>query len=262
MTEALHWQFPDVDFHGEARGSDPSALFLHGFGGRSSDWDAIWRYLDPSIGVLRYDLRDFGRSTAKNSAPFSHADDLLALLGRQGIGKADLIGMSMGGSVAIQFALDHPDRVRRLVLLSTGLMGWDWSEDWRGLWRPLTTLARSGDMDAARTLWAAHPLFATTRARADTEMLLLAGIAAYSGAQWIADDQRPALPDVDRLPMLSCPTLLLSGALDLPDFRLIADLIEGSGSDVRRVDFAGCGHMLTLEAPQACAEAIGTFLTD
>lgn len=78
MTESLQWQIPGVDLHGEVRGSAPSAIFLHGFGGRSSDWDAIWRHLDPDIGAIRYDLRDFGRSKAHDDAPFSRSDDLLA----------------------------------------------------------------------------------------------------------------------------------------------------------------------------------------
>ncbi|MFT3967056.1 MAG: alpha/beta fold hydrolase [Sphingobium sp.] len=261
MIRTLQWSLPGVDLHGEARGNAPSAIFLHGFGGSCADWHGIWSRLDPAIPVLGYDLRDFGRSRAHDAAPFAHADDLLALLDREGIERADLIGMSMGGSVAARFALDHPDRTGRLVLISTGLIGWDWSEQWRGLWRPMQALARAGDREGAKALWAAHPLFATTRDGGAAERLLLEGIARYPGDQWIADHQHPSLPDVERLVRLACPTLVLSGTLDLPDFRLIADLIEGCVPDVRRVDIEGRGHMLPLEAPGACADIIGSFLS-
>lgn len=262
MTEqGREWAVPGATLRGRMRGAAPTAVFLHGFGGSQEDWEPIWQALPTAIEAIRYDLRGFGESRAEDEGPFSHADDLLALLDNEGIGRADLIGMSMGGSVAVGFALDHPGRVRRLVLVSPGLMGWDWSEEWRALWRAITASARAGDIEGARALWAAHPLFATVRGRPDALAALYGSIARYSGAEWIVDRQRPSLPDVERLPLLSCPTLLLSGALDMPDFRLIGDLIEGSAADVRRVDVAGCGHMLTLEAVEICAEAIGVFLT-
>ena len=242
------------------RGSDPRAVFLHGFGGDLHGWDGIWDRLDGSLDAIRHDLRGFGQSRALTDAPFTHSDELLALLDAAGIGHADLIGLSMGGSVAVQCALDHPDRVRRLVLISPGLMGWEWSEAWKTLWRQVTGHARAGRMDEARALWLAHPLFETTR-RTPAAAILARSIARYSGGQWIADPQKPCLPDVARLPDLTTPTLLLTGAHDLPDFRLIADLIAGSGQDVARIDLPDCGHMLTLEAPDACRAAILRFLS-
>ncbi|MET0239647.1 MAG: alpha/beta hydrolase [Sphingobium sp.] len=254
------WSLPGVHLHGNCRGPLPSAIFLHGFGGARSGWDYVWDRLASDIGAIRYDLRGFGESIGETDDSFSHADDLLALMDAEGLESADLVGISMGGSVAVNFALDYPDRVRRLVLISTGLMGWDWSPEWRALWRPLVALARAGDMDGARQLWAAHPLFATTRADPDAAALLQASIDRYSGAQWVEDRQRSTLPDLDRLPSLIVPTLLLSGAHDLADFRLIADMIAGSVPKVRRIDLPRQGHMLTLEAPDACADAIETFL--
>lgn len=243
------------------RGASPATIFLHGFGGRSADWLPIWSALPPGLSTLAYDLRGFGESVADDDTPFSHTDDLAALLDAEGLADADIVGMSMGGGIALHFALGYPERVRRLVLISPDMMGWDWSEDWRILSRAIRASAKAGDMAGAKRLWADHPLFAPTRADAATEEVLLEGIEAFSGAQWMADHQLPILPDVDRLPTLSCPTLLLTGERDLPDFRLIADLIEGAGQDVRRIDMAGRGHMLTLEVPRECAEAISNFLS-
>ncbi|MCE7798556.1 alpha/beta hydrolase [Sphingobium sufflavum] len=258
--ETLHWSLPDATLVSDVRGDNPDTLFLHGFGGSRSDWDPVWTHLDPALSILRHDLRGFGQSDAHGDTPFSHADDLLALLDAQDIARANLVGISMGGGIALQFALDHPDRVRRLILISPGLMGWDWSDDWRIQWRAMTSLAREGDWDGARQLWFDHPLFVTTRAKPQASAWLSASIARYSGAEWIADHQRPVLPDVERLHLLATPTLLLTGEHDLPDFRLIADLIMGSAPHVERIDLTGFGHMLTLETPAACAQAITSFL--
>ena len=90
---------------------------------------------------------------------------------------------------------------------------------------------------------------------------LRASIDAFHGQQWIKDDQRRELPDVDRLTELATPTLLLSGAQDVADFRLIAELIEGAGQNVTRIDHADAGHMLILEIPRTIAGEIAQFLS-
>lgn len=166
---------------------------------------------------------------------------------------------AMGGGIAVQFALNHPDRVRRLVLISPALMARDWSAAWKTLWRQITAQARAGRMDEARALWLVHPLFETMR-RSAAAPILAQSIARYSGAQWVANHETACLPDVDRLPNLRAPTLLLTGAHDLPDYRLIADLIAGSAGNVTRTDFSDGGHLLTLEAPEACSATIIRFL--
>ena len=125
-----------VDIHARQRGAHPGAVFLHGFSGNLHIWDPLWEILDDDVGALRYDLRDFGDSRAQDEREFSHSDDLLAVLDSCAPEPVDLVGVSMGGAVALNFALDHPQRVRRLVLISPAITGWEWSEDWRALWRP------------------------------------------------------------------------------------------------------------------------------
>jgi 2-succinyl-6-hydroxy-2,4-cyclohexadiene-1-carboxylate synthase len=231
-------------------GSGPPLVLLHGFAGDRGLWDEVAPRLARSHRVIRYDLRGYGDSAAANRDPFSHARDLAALLDALSLQRCDLLGASMGGSIALHFALDQPQRVRRLVLASPGLVAWEWSEHWRAAWAPIVDAARGGDLQRARELWWQHELFATARAAPAAAVALRQSIQRYSGAHWIdGDDEQPALPDVERLASLRVPTLLLTGAADLPDFRLIADLIEAAAADVRRIDYAGAGHMVHLERP-------------
>lgn len=245
--------------HGETRGDDPVTVLLHGFGGEMRDWDRLWAQLPTNMPLLRYDLRGFGRSTAKDG-PFSHADDLLRLLDARGIEQANLVGVSAGGAVALNFALGHPSRVGRLVLVSPAIVGWEWSAEWQRLWRELTDAARSGDITLARRLWWEHPLLATVR-QSEAAGELREAIERYPGGQWVKDWQRDELPDVDRLHELRPPALLLTGERDLPDFRLIADIVAAMAPDVRRIDIADAGHMLHLERPRELAAAITNFLS-
>ncbi|HEX7872508.1 MAG TPA: alpha/beta hydrolase [Sphingobium sp.] len=249
---------PSAQMHFEAWNDVPSTIFVHGFGGDMRTWDELWRFLPDEHGRLRYDLRGFGKSTPLGNDPFHHADDLLALMDALQIDRCDLVGVSMGGSIALNFTLSHPDRVRSLSLLSPGLTAWEWSDEWQVLWRPIIAAARAGDMRQARNLWLAHPLFETTLASNAAE-ILRQEIARFSGDQWVADHQAPALPDVERLHELVRPVLMLTGAHDLADFRLIADLIQAAAPDVTRHDADDLGHLVHLEAPTWCRDMLCAF---
>jgi pimeloyl-ACP methyl ester carboxylesterase len=247
------------ELKGEIRGKCPDLVFAHGFGGSKAGWDRVWAGLPAEVGLLRYDLRGFGASQAVEGTAFNHADDLLHLMDARNIDRTSLIGLSMGGATVLNFALNHPERVEKLILISPALQGWEWSDEWRAHWRASSKAARAGDMAAARELWWQHPLFASTRTH-DAASELHAGITAFAGRQWVVNDESPVLPDVERLHELAVPTLLLTGALDFPDFRLIGDLLAASIPDLQRIDYANAGHMLDLERAEEVAQAIAAFV--
>ncbi len=102
-------------------GGGPWLTFIHQLGGDLSIWDQLAGYFRDDFTVLRYDVRGHGE-TAVPAAPFSVADlsgDLAALLDALGVTKTHVVGMSMGGMIAQQFALDHPSRVETLTLADT-----------------------------------------------------------------------------------------------------------------------------------------------
>jgi pimeloyl-ACP methyl ester carboxylesterase len=212
-----------------------------------------------ALPALRYDQRGFGLSPAP-TGPYTHADDLLAIVDACGIERCDLVGVSQGGAVALNFALDHPQRVRRLVLISPAIIGWEWSAAWRKLWRPIVTHAREGRMADARQLWWQHPLFDTTRGTA-AGPALRAAIERYAGTHWLRDEHRPLVPDLERLHALAAPTLLLTGGRDFDDFRTMAGLIAAAAGNVRRMDEPALGHLLHLEEPLGTTGRLIEFLS-
>lgn len=234
-------------------------VLVHGFGGSRQDWDHVVGSLPPDRPILRYDQRGFGESEARAGVSFSHGRDLIALLDAFAIAQADLCGLSLGGATVLDCALDAPTRVRRLVLVSPMLAGWSWSPDWIERWKTIGRAARSGDIEQARALWFDHPLFASVRSGEHADELRRS-IGAFAGRQWIQDDQDTAMPMVERLHALTAPALLLTGGLDLPDFRLMADLIAGASPKVARFDIPDAGHLLSLERPNQVAAAMTAFL--
>lgn len=259
MTTPLRIPVDGAVLAGERReGAGTPLVLLHGFGGSRRDWDLLVAALPATRPLITYDLRGFGASEP-GSGPYSHADDLLALLDALDITEADVCGLSLGGATALAFALDHPARVRRLVLVSPLMAGWTWTTEWIERWKAIGRAARAGNMAQARDLWWSHPLFDAVRdsPAADT---MRAAIEAFPGRQWIIDEQRPTLPDSARLGELAVPTLLLTGTRDTADFRMIGDAIATMGQAVTRVDHEGAGHMLNLEVPGPVASEIEEFL--
>lgn len=248
-------------FRVERRGERPRAVFLHGFAGEGALWDPVWVRLPADWALARYDLRGFGATAAPCDEPYDHAADLEAILDALGIARTALVGHSLGGAVALRFALDHPERVERLALLSPALVGWEWSPAWQARWEAIRARARAGDLEGAKVLWWTHPLFHGLRNK-PTARLARAALARYGGGHWMGDAARPAMPDLERLPGLACPTLLLAGGADLPEFHLIADAVAALAPRVRREDLPGVGHGLPLEAPDAVADHLAAFLAE
>jgi pimeloyl-ACP methyl ester carboxylesterase len=248
-----------VKLHLQEQGAGPCTVFVHGFGGDLHSGDRLWPLLAPGRHLLRYDLRDFGRSLAESDEAFTHVDDLAALLSAKSIARCDLIGVSMGGGVALRFALDHPALVRSLTLISPQISGWEWSAPWAAEWQEIADLARAGEMASAKNLWWNHTLFATTRASPAADALRHE-IEHFAGRQWLRDNHEMVMPDMECLHELQAPALLLTGALDLEEFRLMAEIIEASVENVRWVDIEGAGHLLHMEVPETCADHINSFI--
>lgn len=106
----------------ESAGSGAPVLLLHGLGGGLLDWEPQMAPLSAHYRVLRLDVRGHG-SSDKPRGRYRVEDftsDAAAVLGEAGAGPAHIVGLSMGGMIAMQLALDAPDLVRSLVLANTG----------------------------------------------------------------------------------------------------------------------------------------------
>lgn len=250
---------PGAILRGDRKGDGQALVLIHGMASDRRDMDVFWDGLSEGRTLVRYDLRGFGLSRAEAGVAFDHASDIVAMLDALGIAQADLIGVSMGGGVAANVALTQPPRVRRLVLICPAIMAWQYSDEWRGQWRSVAAAMKAGDVDRARALWLQHPMFDGTR-DGPFGAHLRAAVGRYEGRQWLKDDHRDVLPDIERLHQLTAPTLLVTGEHDVPDLRLIADVVEASVPDVRRIDVPGAHHLVHLDAPEVVLGAIDTFL--
>jgi len=124
------WDIQQVTIHGHERafvmaGSGPALLLLHGLGCDHTTWEPVIRALAKRFTVIAPDLLGHG-SSDKPRADYSvggYANGMRDLLTVLGIDRATVVGHSLGGGVAMQFAYQYPERTERLVLVASGGFG-------------------------------------------------------------------------------------------------------------------------------------------
>jgi pimeloyl-ACP methyl ester carboxylesterase len=173
----------------EVAGAGEPIVLIHGFTIDARMWDDQFAPFAAHHRVVRYDMRGFGRSAPMDNAPYAHTDDLAALLTHLTVTRAAIVGLSMGGGVAVDFALAYPAMTGALIPVDAALGGHRWSEAWNRQVGPIGKAARADGIDAAKMRWLGLPLFAPACEQPAVGARLAAMVADYSGAHWVA---RPA----------------------------------------------------------------------
>lgn len=242
----------------EAAGAGPAVVFIHGFALDMRMWDDQWEAFAQRYRVIRYDVRGFGQSALPGAETFSHLEDLLTLLQQLAAPPAHLIGLSMGGGLALDFALLYPAHVRSLVLADSTLGGFNWQKDWGEPFRA----AKSFGLEAARAAWLNDELFVPANAQPAVAARLQTLTNTYSGHHWLNAVHTRGLekPAIEQLETISVPTLAVVGERDLPEFLAIAQTLASRVPKAQHAVLAGAGHMANLEAPQEFNRIVLKFL--
>lgn len=244
----------------ERRGAGEPFVFVHGFGLDRRLWDPQVEHLAGRGELVRYDCRGFGESSGPREVEYRHGADLLALLDQLGLARVTLVGMSMGGQVALETAVLHPERVRRLVLVDPFLADFEFSEAWRGMWRALAQLARTQGLEAAKDTWREGMLFSMDERFPAAAEALRAMMDRWDGWHLGQPDHYPYRSVSHRLGEIAAPTLVTVGELDLPDFQAVAGVIAREVPGAEHAVIPGAGHVPNLETPAAFHRALDAFL--
>jgi len=121
-TASARVRVGDIELHYETYGSGEPILLLHGLGSSTLDWEPQIAAFSQHYQVVAVDFRGHGQSD-KPAGPYSiagFAADIAALISQLGLGPMDVVGISMGGMVAFQLAVDAPEHVRSLVIINSG----------------------------------------------------------------------------------------------------------------------------------------------
>jgi pimeloyl-ACP methyl ester carboxylesterase len=237
---------------------DPALVFLHGGGG----WGAHWRLQIDRFAriakVLAPDLRGHGRSDAPAGrySIETFVDDLAALLDCLNVERPLLVGHSLGGTIALRYAFDFPDRVAGIVAVDAGCRTPDQSrEAWRGL-----VVTRARDYEAAQTALSRYQS-APGSGRAGFVAETLAATPVPPRA--VIDATHYGLLthcNAAAASFLTCPVLVV-GAADMDYWPTIQAWTEYV-PHARLVGVSRCGHYIMLEQPAVFDTALERFWTD
>ncbi len=246
-------------------------LLLHGFTGCAEGWgEGILAGLSRHAPVLAVDLPGHGESEP-SADPSRYAfeavvGELVGLLDGEGVERADWVGYSMGGRLALGAAVLHPERVRRLVLesASPGLAEADARARRRRQDELLARRLENGGIGPFVDAWMRQPLFQSQetlpvtvlrdarRRRLRNDPLALAACLRGMGT-----GSQPSF--WDRLPAVEAEALLITGALDLK-YEAVAERMRASLPGARHVVVPDAGHTVHLEAPRGWLQAVVPFL--
>ncbi len=243
-----------VAYH--VQGSGPVVVLISGSNLDHRMWNAEARWLSERHKVIRYDLRAHGQSDVP-TRPFSHVDDLLEVLDALAISNATLIGLSAGATIALDAALEAPERVERLVLVAPGISGYVPREQ-PAFFADLIAALRARDYVQAQEVMLASPLFAVPPdARAFLRTMVTENNRLWTVPRELIKGLRP--PAAGRLNEVKAPTLVLVGDRDLDAQLEQAGVLAEEITGARLAVIPGGGHMLNLTSPDAFRTEVVKF---
>lgn len=246
----------------EVAGEGFPLVLIHGGAVDSRAFDDQFTEFAKHFRTVRYDLRGTGKSGDRDK-PFSNTDDLLGLLQHLKIDSAYMLGISRGGGFAYDFALEHPDRVKALVLVSSNLSAG--VPAYEQMFERATEAGKASGAEAAAKVWAYDPFQGPQREEARPKVLAIikdniARFRYFDGYEPVKQLSASDIPRGDRLAEIHVPTLVIAGAHDNIDarnnYKRWADGIPGAKMKI----FPNSGHLVNIDEPAAFNQAVIEFL--
>lgn len=247
--------------------SKPTLVMVHGFGADKDHWTFYAPWLTKDYHLVAPDLPGFGENDRDGELPFdvaTQAARLKAFLDALGIERPHLGGNSMGGWIALRFAIDYPDRLRTLTLMNNaGIVGANESELQKLAadrdYNPLV-LANLEDADRLIAFVVRKPTHVPARLKPVIYADALKHRDLLDKIFWVIADEMEEKPLNDDLAKVKVPTLIIWGRHDkLIDVSCVAVLEAGIAGSTSHI-FEDVAHVPMIEAPKATAMVQREFL--
>ena len=253
----------------EVAGSGTALIMIHAGIADSRMWDNEFTCFAESYQVLRFDMRGYGRSLPV-AGEFNIQDDFTGLLKKLEVpAPAILMGCSMGGGLAIDYALGQPEKVSSLILVGSGPPGLELDVE-----GPDVLFAKSeeaflaGDLDRVAEL--DMQIWFDGMGRKAEDVDPIARQKAYETARQVTEHELKDIgkhvhksvdkPALERLHELTMPVLVVVGENDLPFLRLAADYLVEHLPSASKVFIPNAAHLPNMEQPELFSAALTDFL--
>jgi pimeloyl-ACP methyl ester carboxylesterase len=248
----------------EVAGEGQPILFIHADVSDHSMWSEQVAAFAPKYRVIRYDKRGFGKTTSADGA-YSPREDIVALLARLGVANTFVVGLSNGGALALDFALEHPEMVDGLVVVAGGVSGFQAppTEDEARVFKTYEELAERKDeaglLDLGVHVWCDGPFQPEGRAAASVRECIRQTMSA--NARDHHEDLQPSElepPAMERLGAMTTPTLVLLGSYDFPSGNAAMELLAARVQGAQKTAFE-TAHLVNMEQPEQFNARVDAF---
>ncbi|WP_210367111.1 alpha/beta hydrolase [Bacillus sp. REN3] len=249
-----------MDLYYEVNGNGHPVVLLHSGGIDLRDWTFLAPLLARHYKVVTFD----GRGIGKSPSPLKHAnyvEDLLLLLDHLELDKATLIGHSIGGQIATEFALNYPERVDDLILIAPALSGFSYSKEFKAYINRINEAAPDINEMIERSL--GGTLYKVVMSGPQRDLMLQSHLDYFNRMlKWPAFEMVwPQPPAIQRLDELAARTLLIIGTEDLPDNHRAAECFQKAPNS-KFVKISNADHMVTLTHPETLYKKITGFMKE
>ena len=250
----------------ERTGAGIPLLLLHAGVADHRMWEPQVRVMARQFDCITPDMRGFGQSELPPTK-WSPVGDLLGLVDELALKPAHVIGCSMGGGLAIDFALEHPERISKLVLVGPGISGANFGEKYPELEADIMTAFRAGDNQRANELemrlWLDGPGRPSGYVKEPLRSLFLDmnGLAYDNDFEAAPRDELDP-PAIERLSEISAPVLVVVGDADAPMVFDAVELLMEKVPHARKAVIHDAAHLPNLEHPDEFNRIVLDFLLD
>ena len=265
--ETGYAEVDDGRLYYETSGKGPALVLIHAGFLDSRMWDTQFQLFSENNRVIRYDVRGFGKSDIARTK-FSDYKDLRGILDHLGAKTASLVGVSNGGRIASDFAVEYPSMVDCLVLVSPGMSGYKpagpeeeklWEEFDKQM-KPQEAADREGR--AADAVEMDVNAWASAQTRVNRERITqvaMDNFHVHVENPWKL--QVPPEPRTfQRLSQIRTPTLLIIGDRDVPAQILMVDNIHSHIPGSKKVLIPGADHIVNMSKPDEFNRTVFQFL--
>lgn len=242
-------------------GGGEAVVLVHAIGCDHRMWDALAEFLAPQFRVLRVDARGHGRSPVPKR-PYSLEDlalDVLGVLDRHAFAKAHWVGLSMGGMIGQAFALEHGDRLGRLVLANTTS---SYGSEGRKMWEARAHAVEDGGLASIKDMVMSRYFSEDFRARSPEVVAEVAGRFLETPAQGYLGccDAIKELDYTGELHRIRARTLAIAGEKDAGTPSAMLETIASRIPGARLAIIPGAAHLSAVEKPTEFNALVRDFL--
>lgn len=249
----------DGELYYECTGRGAPLILIHAGLSDRREWKYQTEEFGSTFQTIVYDQRGAGNSSIPTAA-FWPADDLKALMDHLGLEKANLMGHSIGGTVALDFVLRYPERVSSLILVASGVNGYQWSKEYQDWFSSIWTVPET---DKMMKQMVSADFYAKSMSkqelRSEIETITYENIQKI--LSWKSSEVRCFFSDpISKLNEVRIPTLVVYGNKDSQDIKQIANILIENIPNVKSVQILDADHLLNFERPKELNSRVMDFV--